>query len=63
MGAILRVFVYYATLLLAEADGRNFEDFLMRCYAFFAVDSGVSCSENAGRVFEGFIALLRYAFS
>jgi hypothetical protein len=56
MGAILRVFVYYATLLLAEANGRNFEDFLMRCYAFFAVDSGVSCSENAGRV-------LCYAFS
>jgi hypothetical protein len=34
MGAILRVFVYDATLLLAEANGRNFEDFLMGCYAF-----------------------------
>jgi hypothetical protein len=45
MGAILRVFVYDATLLLAEANGQNIEYFLMRCYAF-AVDSGASCNEE-----------------
>ena len=53
MGAILRVFVYDATLLLAEANGQNIEYFLMRCYAF-AVDSGVSCNEEGRAHFWGF---------
>ena len=64
MGAILRVFVCDAALSCAcNATSKVFfcDATLLRA---IMVDSGGSCHEKAdGRVFEGFITFLRYAFS